>query len=102
AATLTPVFETEFERRTWPLQMFDSSIELALDIGEIRSGPQKMPLCEAELELRSGGRGRLFELALALHDNVPVSLATRTKAARGSRPGGRSRSAPRRCGWSRR
>src|SRR5882724_2280613 len=83
AALLTPAFETEFERRAWPLEMFDSTIELALDVGEIRTGDQRMPICEAELELKSGRRGRLFELALALHDSVPVSLETRTKAARG-------------------
>ena len=83
AALLAPAFETEFERRAWPLEMFDSTIELAVDVGEIRSGDQRMPICEAELELKSGRRGRLFELALALHDSVPVSLETRTKAVRG-------------------
>jgi inorganic triphosphatase YgiF len=82
---LAPIFETRIERRIWPLHMFDSTIELALDVGEIRSGERSQPICEAELELRSGRRGRLFELALALHDALPVRLGHHTKAARGYR-----------------
>ncbi|MFO1057660.1 MAG: CHAD domain-containing protein [Dongiaceae bacterium] len=85
AGSLAPIFETRIERRTWPLHMFDSTIELALDVGEIRSGERTQPICEAELELRSGRRGRLFELALALHESMPVRLGNHTKAARGYR-----------------
>lgn len=80
---LQPVFVTEFERRSWLLTMFDSEIELALDIGEIRSDGRRMELREAELELRSGKPERLYELALALHATVPFTLEARTKSARG-------------------
>ena len=80
---LVPVFETDFDRKIVPLRMVDSEIELAIDVGEIRSGAHRMPLCEAELELQSGRAGRLFELALALHGMLPVLIETRTKAARG-------------------
>jgi inorganic triphosphatase YgiF len=83
AGNLIAVFVTEFERRTWPLQMFDSQIELALDQGVIRSGARSMALSEAELELKSGRPERLYELALALHGTVPFTLEGRTKAARG-------------------
>jgi inorganic triphosphatase YgiF len=85
AGALSPIFETNIERRIWPLYMFDSTIELALDVGEIRSGDRTLPISEAELELRSGRRGRLFELALALHETQPVRLGAHTKAARGYR-----------------
>lgn len=83
AARLRPLFETRIERRVLPLRMAESEIELALDRGEIRSGRRRMPLCEAELELRSGRPGRLFELALALNGELPFTLEHRTKAARG-------------------
>jgi inorganic triphosphatase YgiF len=83
AEFLVAVFVTEFERRTWPLAMFDSEIELALDQGVIRSGDRSMALSEAELELKSGRPERLYELALALHNTVPFTLEGRTKAARG-------------------
>lgn len=80
---LVAVFVTEFDRRLWPLQMFDSEIELALDRGVIRSGNRSMPLSEAELELKSGRPERLYELALALHGTVSFTLEPRTKSARG-------------------
>ncbi len=83
ATNLVAVFITEFERRTWPLQMFDSEIELALDRGEIRGGGRRMDISEAELELKAGRPERLYELALALHGTVPFTLEPRTKSARG-------------------
>jgi inorganic triphosphatase YgiF len=83
AGQLAAVFVTEFDRRLWPLQMFDSEIDLALDQGVIRSGERSMPLSEAELELKSGRPERLYELALALHGTVPFTLESRTKSARG-------------------
>lgn len=83
ADNLVAVFVTEFDRRTWPLAMFDSEIELAVDQGVIRSGDRSMVLSEAELELKSGRPERLYELALALHGTVPFTLEGRTKAARG-------------------
>lgn len=83
ADDLRPVFVTEFDRRVWPLQMFDSEIELAIDQGEIRSGNRRMSLSEAELELKTGRPERLYELALALHGTVPFQLEPRAKSARG-------------------
>lgn len=80
---LEPVFTTEFERRTVPLQMADSNIELALDRGEIVSGQERMALCEAELELQSGKPARLYELAMLLHRQIPFRLERRSKAKRG-------------------
>lgn len=80
---LEPVFTTEFERRTVPLQMADSRIELALDRGEIVSGQERMALCEAELELQSGKPARLYELAMLLHRQIPFRLEQRSKAKRG-------------------
>src|SRR5690606_35121893 len=81
--SLEAVFVTDVRRRTWPLRMFDSEIELALDQGEIRSGERSMTLSEVELELKSGRPERLYELAMALHRTVPFVLESRTKADRG-------------------
>jgi CHAD domain-containing protein len=41
------------------------------------------PVCEAELELKSGRPARLYELALRLHERVPFTVEYRSKAARG-------------------
>ena len=83
AAEIAPVFTTDFARRKYVLRLFESEIELALDKGEIQSGGQSLPICEAELELLSGRPARLYELALALRDSVPFRLEFRTKAGRG-------------------
>jgi len=83
ADTIEPVFTTHFARQVMRLRLVDSEIELALDRGEIRSGEASEPICEAELELISGNRARIYELALALHDSVPFRVERRSKAGRG-------------------
>jgi inorganic triphosphatase YgiF len=83
--TLAPVFTTEFRRTTWPVEFDGSGIEVALDIGEIRAGERTLPICEVELELKSGQIERLPQLALALHREICVAWELDTKAARGYR-----------------
>jgi len=85
AAALAPVFTTEFRRTVWPLMLQESEIEVAFDVGEIRAGERRLPICEVEFELKSGSSVRLAELALALHREVPVAWEYDTKAARGYR-----------------
>src|SRR4029453_699960 len=82
---LTPIFTTEFRRTVWPVQLDDTSIEGALDRGEIRAAHRKLPICEVQLGLNSGRPGRVVELALALNREVPVAWEYDTKAARGYR-----------------
>lgn len=83
ADRVEPVFVTDFARRRLRLALEETTIELAFDRGEIRSGDRSLPICEVELELVSGRPSRLYELALALHDSVPFRLESRTKARRG-------------------
>jgi len=80
---LSPVFHSEIERRTLPLALADSLIELALDQGTIRAAGRELAVCEAELELQSGRRSRLYELALMLIDQIPFHLEGQSKSARG-------------------
>jgi inorganic triphosphatase YgiF len=83
--SLQPVFNTEFERTAVPVKLFDSEIEVALDRGELGAGERRAALSEAELELKTGRRERLYELAIAFNEAIPVSLEAETKAARGYR-----------------
>ncbi len=80
---LGPLFATDFRRTAWPLRFKESLIELAFDRGEIRAEDASLPLCEIELELKSGRPEHLFELALAVHELLPVTLGGPTKAERG-------------------
>ncbi|MGH6929212.1 MAG: inorganic triphosphatase, partial [Dongiaceae bacterium] len=82
---LASLFTTEFRRTIWPVQFNDSTIEMALDVGEIRAGERRLPICEVELELKSGPPERLLEVGLLIHRDVPVAWEYETKAARGYR-----------------
>ncbi|MDE2365549.1 MAG: CYTH and CHAD domain-containing protein [Betaproteobacteria bacterium] len=86
---LHPVFTTEFSRSTRILRLADGGeVEFCLDRGQIVAGSATMPVCEIELELKSGGsRLSLYRLALDLLHSVPGSVPLRleslSKAERG-------------------
>jgi len=80
---LREAFVSDISRSVVPLVLEDSQIELAFDTGEIATGDRRQPVCEAELELKSGRPARLYELALQLHEQVPFTVEYRSKAARG-------------------
>jgi len=81
---LAPIFRTEVHRTEWLLD-FDNGdqVEVALDVGHLVVVDVREPICEIELELKAGAPGRLFELALALQQSVPVTLENVSKAQRG-------------------
>ncbi|MBI1208368.1 MAG: CHAD domain-containing protein [Azospirillum sp.] len=78
---LKPVFETDVERTSlWIGPDSLTSIEVALDRGEIRADGVRVPVSEIALGLYAGTVGRLFELALALQQRVPLRIAEESKA----------------------
>ncbi|UXI00962.1 inorganic triphosphatase [Photobacterium sp. TY1-4] len=83
---LTPLFSTDFERQQWLIAMPDGSqIELAFDQGEVSANDQSNPICEVELELKSGQTDALFTLARDLCSDGGMRLGNLSKAARGYR-----------------
>jgi inorganic triphosphatase YgiF len=82
---LQPVFVTDFSRSSRMLLWQGAQIELCMDQGEVRTEQRGMPICELELELKSGQPQQLFELALALLDIVPFELEVVSKAEQGYR-----------------
>ena len=80
---LKPVFVTDVTRQVWPLRVGASEIQCALDVGEIMADGRREPVCEVELELKSGEPAKLFELARQLNATVPLRLEPASKAARG-------------------
>ena len=84
APRLKPIFKTHFARTTQPLRFADGTrATLCLDRGEIRAGHRRASLAEIELELVEGRAERLYELALALAADLPVTVALDSKAERG-------------------
>jgi triphosphatase len=81
---LVPVFTTTFRRSVWLLRVTQGTeVELALDQGEVQHGAARDPICEIELELKSGDPGELFDFALQLQRAVPLRLCNLSKAERG-------------------
>ncbi len=82
-ASLRPIFVTNMRRTLRRVAHGGSTIEVALDEGEIMAGPRTAPISEVELELKHGDAAQLFSLARALSETVPLRLAVKTKAERG-------------------
>ncbi|NCM96053.1 MAG: CHAD domain-containing protein [Rhodobacterales bacterium] len=81
---LAPVCETVIRRSRRILKgPHGGSVELAIDVGEIRAGGRAEPIREAELELKSGDPRDLYAVARALFTEGPLRFSRRTKAARG-------------------
>ncbi len=85
AASLKPVFHTDFHRAVCRVRLEGAEIEVALDRGEVRAGDASEPICELELELLSGPVVALFSLARQLLDVAPLRLENASKAERGYR-----------------
>lgn len=91
---LAPAFETRFVRTAWQVGgTHGATIEVALDVGEIVAGDVREPICEIELELKSGDAEALFDLALDWahrFDCLPLDLSKAERGARLARGEGRA------------
>ncbi|HEY0596310.1 CHAD domain-containing protein, partial [Sphingopyxis sp.] len=85
ADAIAPVFEVRIDRQTWLVEDGGASIELVLDCGKVVAGERSAPVCEIELELKSGDSGALFDLARKIDAAAPVRLGVLTKSERGYR-----------------
>lgn len=83
---LIPIFATDFIREQWLVSMPEGSqIEVAFDNGVVVAGEKEEPICEVELELKSGQTDALFTLARILSESGGIRLGNLSKAARGYR-----------------
>jgi inorganic triphosphatase YgiF len=80
---LAPIFVTEITRSTMPLALDGSMIEFALDVGEIKTERGSIPVCEAELELKSGRVETVYKLAQELNRRIPLTIEPMSKSERG-------------------
>lgn len=84
-ARLTVVFETRFDRLTRTvLTPGGAEVEVAFDRGAVSAAGRESPLCEVELELRSGPETELLSLARGIVRHGGW-LDDTSKAARGYR-----------------
>lgn len=78
-----PLFETNFKRHAWQVVQDNSTVEVVLDEGHVAAGDRQTPLCEMELELKSGSLETLFVVAETLAAAVPLLPSDISKAERG-------------------
>jgi triphosphatase len=83
AADLKPAFEVSVERARRTMVVDGGEIEVALDRGAVSADGYGSPICELELELKSGSPLALFRMARELAKTAPLDLSFTTKADRG-------------------
>ncbi|WP_321899646.1 CYTH domain-containing protein [Paraburkholderia heleia] len=75
AANLIPLFRTDFTRTLWTLEVDGARVEAAIDQGEVTAEvngeTRRTPICEIELELKSGDEAALHSLAAQLAQALP-------------------------------
>lgn len=81
---IAPIFVTHIERVKGLIERPEGTlIEYAVDSGKVQSGARSVDISELELELKRGSSQRLFDLARALNDEVPLRLGVQAKSERG-------------------
>lgn len=84
-ARLEARFTVTVSRTVRVVALGDARIEIALDDGEVVAGDRQDTILELELELLSGPRDALDQLASDLRSRVALTPSTITKAERGFR-----------------
>ena len=79
---LAPVAQTTIERLARRVKHCRSTIEIAFDRGDIHADTNSEPICELELELKSGELADLLALALKLPLGPNLQWSTRPKGER--------------------
>lgn len=82
AAGLQAVCGARFTRMAALLPTADGSAELALDSGVLLGGGKELPLCEVELELKSGSEEATQALAAELARKLALQPESRSKFRR--------------------
>jgi triphosphatase len=82
-ADLKAAFEVTVERAKRDMAVGDGMVEVALDRGAVSADGYGSPICELELELKSGAPSLLFDLARSLSEHASLELSFLTKAERG-------------------
>ena len=81
-AGLLPVCGARFTRLAGLIEAPGCTVELALDEGVLIGGGKELPLCEVEVELKSGSEEAAADFAMTLAQEYGLRPETRSKIAR--------------------
>lgn len=82
AEGLVPICGAEFTRQARILKLPDFTAELALDKGILFSGEKQSPLCEIEIELKTGSKEALDAFAADFAAKYALQAEDKSKFAR--------------------
>jgi inorganic triphosphatase YgiF len=82
---IIPIFATHIKRTAWVLEVNQTQMEVVLDQGKIVAGDQTEDIHEIELELLTGNKQELLELAKQFACNIHLTPEDQSKAERGYR-----------------
>lgn len=82
AEGLIPVCGAKFQRLAKTVVLEDATLELALDDGILYGGSREIPLCEAEVELKSGDPDACVAFAKMLSDRFGLQAEENSKFRR--------------------
>jgi triphosphatase len=82
---VAPKFKMQFTRQSGLITCGGSVVEIAVDQGHMTCGKQRVPLAEVELELVSGNKADLLDLAKTLAQDFSLRLDFVSKAEKGFR-----------------
>ena len=82
AEGLVPICGARFTRQAGTFTLRECTVELALDQGVLFAGAKEIPLCEIEVELKSGSREAADEFARQLADIYGLQPEEKSKFAR--------------------
>lgn len=79
---VAPVCGAKFTRRAGVVTVGDTVLEIALDRGILMGGGKEIPLCEVEVELKSGDLNTAVAFAVALADRFGLQSQEKSKFRR--------------------
>lgn len=77
-----PVCGAKFTRRAGLVSLQDAVVEIALDRGILSGGGKEIPLCEIEVELKSGDQNTAVSFAMALAERFGLKAQDKSKFRR--------------------
>ena len=82
AGGLVSVCGARFERKAFTVVMPQCTVEIALDSGILYGGGRELPLCEVEVELKSGSEDAAVAFATGLCQNYGLAPEYKSKFRR--------------------
>ena len=77
-----PVCGAEFLRKAMDVELDGAKVEVALDVGRLFKGERECPICEVEVELKTGNAEKAVEFAENLAKKFGLREETKSKFVR--------------------